>query len=833
MLYYVQITKYSNLNKTIKMKKMFLSLLAMMFMANISFGQTTFFVVTTDSVTNITATTATLSLTGSSTDSVHTGWKITLGGQFSKFVGFAQTSSMLPFVIRTFVEDSLFTGGPYSVQAYMVKQNDTTMLFTDTIAVGGTLSFVPVAPQNPVMTVVDAISAYTMSGNVVTATCSTANVSLLKLKAGITFPLQTQQNFLSPSNGAHSANVDVTSFTGSSYVFYQWVAYNATGDSVLTSPQTVTVPTSLPGITFATPVLDSVFASGIVITPSYSGTPGVPKTVSYYVYTDSTFTTAVWGNTPPVSTVGSLTTTFTITNLLSNTTYYFLCNGSDSLGADMAVLQFTTLPSPPVSVDPAVSFQINGATQTQISLDIDWTRGSSASVDVIVDYSTNGSFNPVSSMLVTSDTSSIGSYATGISGLLSSTLYYVRVRVVGSNGLLTTSAVEVTTTLSGGGTFTPQLQLQMLAPVITDTTIITISVSVEFNTDSVLVTFETTDDQNFVTGLGDFTDQGHWCYNPIGNGATYTTTITKTYVGDFLGTYYSRALGVNMITAPVYANPISYTIQAPVSPVMPSVSALAVDSTNHTSVHIDFVTDGDGSNTQYIVRYSYNGVQDSLGWTPCPGTVAIQSTWITGLPASTPISIEVEIAGGNMLNLSTSTTAAPFVPFSPTTNLLQATVNGTSVTILGNVVSNAGSVVTTVEISNTNFFTLVATADTTFTGTSGTVSSFSFYKTITGLAPGTYLVKLTSTDMVNPFTYSSIFSITVVNTTGIEELQADVQYIGDLKIFSVTGQLVYQSDNEEVTLQKLKQKIIDQSSGVYIYQLEMKNGELKRGKFSH
>ena len=52
------------------------------------------------------------------------------------------------------------------------------------------------------MTVVDAIPAYTMSGNVVTATCSTANVSLLKLKAGITFPLQTQQNFLSPSNGA-------------------------------------------------------------------------------------------------------------------------------------------------------------------------------------------------------------------------------------------------------------------------------------------------------------------------------------------------------------------------------------------------------------------------------------------------------------------------------------------------------------------------------------------------------------------------------------------------------------------------------------------------------
>ena len=44
----------------------------------------------------------------------------------------------------------------------------------------------------------------------------------------------------------HSANVDVTSFTGSSYVFYQWVAYNATGDSVLTSPQTVTVPTPLP-----------------------------------------------------------------------------------------------------------------------------------------------------------------------------------------------------------------------------------------------------------------------------------------------------------------------------------------------------------------------------------------------------------------------------------------------------------------------------------------------------------------------------------------------------------------------------------------------------------
>ena len=190
-----------------------------------------------------------------------------------------------------------------------------------------------------------------------------------------------------------------------------------------------------------------------------------------------------------------------MTNLAPNTTYYFKCDGSDSLGADMAVLQFTTSPSAPVSVDPTVSFQINGATQTQISLDIDWTRGSSASVDVIVDYSTNGSFNPVSSMLVTSDTSSIGSYVTGISGLLSSTLYYVRVRVVGSNGLLTTSAVEVTTTLSGGGgTCVPQApQVQNFAPSTT-TNVVTLNGSVISNADSVLVIAEMTIDPTLVQG---------------------------------------------------------------------------------------------------------------------------------------------------------------------------------------------------------------------------------------------------------------------------------------------------------------------------------------------
>jgi hypothetical protein len=811
------------------MKKTFLSLL-MIFMANISFSQTTFFVVTTDSVTNVTATTATLSLTGSSTDSVHTGWKIGAFGQFFQFEGFVLTESMLPSVTRTFTVDSLFTGVPYTVQAIMVKK-DTAGLFTDTVSVGNILTFTPSAPQNPVTTLVDAIPAYTMSGTFVTATCSITNVSILRLKAGIMFPLQTVQTISPVADGSHSGTFSFTSFTGGSVVNYQWVAYNATGDSVLTSPQSVAVPTSLPGITFATPVLDSVFASGIVITPSYSGTPGVPKTVSYYVYTDSSFTAAVWGNTPPVSTVGSLTTTFTITNLLPNTTYYFLCNGSDSLGADMAVLQFTTLPSLPVSVDPTVSFQITGATQTQISLDIDWTRGSSASVDVIVDYSTNGSFNPVSSMLVTSDTSSTGSYTTGISGLLSSTLYYVRVRVVGSNGLLTTSAVEVTTTLSGGGgTCVPQApQVQNFAPSTT-TSVVTLNGSVISNADSVLVIAEMTIDPTFSTGLVDFPDQGTWYYS-TGGCVTANLAVTKTFSsGITFGTYYARFLVVDMYNAPVFSNVVTIVIQ---NPIMPTVSGLAVDSTNHNSVHINFITDGDGASTQYIVRYSYNGIQDSLGWMNCSGNAAIQFAWITGLPASTPISIEVEIAGGNMLNLNTSTTAAPFVPFSPTTNLLQATVNGTSVTILGNVISNAGSVVTTAEISNTNFATLVASSDTTFTGASGTISSFSFYKTITGLAPGTYLVKLTSTDMVNPFTYSSIFSITVVNTTGIEELQANVQYIGDVKIFSVTGALVYQAGNEEVTLQNLNEKIMDQSNGVYIYHIEMKNGDIKRGKFFH
>jgi hypothetical protein len=810
------------------MKKLTI-LFGMLFVVNTSVFAQSFFSVTTDSVSNIAANSATFHLTGLSTDSVRTGWMFGFGS-FIQPIGFVNSPMMLPPVSRSFNVAGLFTGIPYTVQAIMVKK-DTAGLFTDTVSVGNILTFTPSAPQNPLMTVVDAIPAYTMSGNVVTAICSTANVSLLKLKAGITFPLQTQQNFLSPSNGAHSANVDVTSFAGSSYVFYQWVAYNATGDSILTSPQTVTVPTSLPGITFATPVLDSVFANGAVITAAWSGTLGVPKTVSYHVYEDLSFTTAVWGNTPPVSTASSLSTTFTMTNLAPNTTYYFKCDGSDSLGSDMALLSFTTSPSAPVSVDPTVSFQITGATQTQISLDIDWTRGSSASVDVIVDYSTNGSFNPVSSMLVTSDTSSIGSYATGISGLLSSTLYYVRVRVVGSNGLLATSAVEVTTTLNGGGgTCVPQApQVQNFAPSTT-TNVVTLNGSVISNADSVLVIAEMTIDPTFSTGLVDFPDQGTWYYS-TGGCVTANLAVTKTFSsGITFGTYYARFLVVDMYNAPVFSNVVTIVIQ---NPIMPTVSGLAVDSTNHTSVHIDFVTDGDGSNTQYIVRYSYNGIQDSLGWTPCPGTVAIQSTWITGLPASTPISIEVEIAGGNMLNLSTSTTAAPFVPFSPTTNLLQATVNGTSVTILGNVVSNAGSVVTTVEISNTNFVTLVATADTTFTGTSGTISSFSFYKTITGLAPGTYLVKLTSTDMVNPFTYSSIFSITVVNTTGIEELQANVQYVGDVKIFSITGALVYQAGNEEVTLQNLNEKITDQSTGVYVYHIEMKNGDIKRGKFFH
>lgn len=803
----------------------------MMFAMNISFGQTTFFVITTDSVTNVTATSATLSLTGSSTDSVHTGWKMGVLGQFFQFVGFIPTESMLPSVTRTVTLNNLFTGVPYTVQAYMVRK-DTAGMFIDTVDIGGVVSFTPNASQ-VFSTITHAVPAYTVAGNTVTATCNTTNASILRLKVGITFPLQTIQTIAPVTDGANTATFSLTSFVGSSIVNYQWVAYSASGDSVLTSPQSVTVPTSLPGITFATPVLDSVFANGAVITAAWSGTLGVPKIVSYHVYTDLSFTTAVWGNTPPVSTASSMSTTFTMTNLSPNTTYYFKCDGSDSLGVDMALLSFTTSPSPPVSVDPTVSFQIIGATQTQLSLSTSWTRGSSASVDVIVDYSTSALFIPVSSMLLTSDTSSAGSYITSISGLLPGTLYYMRVRVVGSTGLMVTSSIESSTTLSGGGTCVPQIpQVQNFAPVNPSTIAVTLQGSVTTNADSVLVIAEFTEDSTFSNLVG-FPDMGTWYSN--GNGCvTVNIAITKTFSsGIMFGTYYARFLVVDMYNAPVYSNIITITIN---NLIEPTVSALAVDSTNHNSVHINFVTDGDGLNTQYVVRYSYGGIQDSLGWAACPGTVAIQSLWINGLPSATPIFIEVEIAGGNVLNLNTSTTAAPFVPFAPTVTLFPITgATISNVPIMGNVTSNASTIFVQAEVStNTSFSVIVASADTTFVGSAGTVNSFSFYKTVSVFTPGTYYVRLTALDNSNVAVYSIVVSVAVIDpTASVHELEPATMYFGAVNIFSLTGTLLYQSNAEEFSLQILNEKIAGQSSGVYVYYVRTKDGYQKRGKFIH
>ena len=95
---------------------------------------------------------------------------------------------------------------------------------------------------------------------------------------------------------------------------------------------------------------------------------------------------------------------------------------------------------------------------------------------------------------------------------------------------------------------------------------------------------------------------------------TANLAVTKTFSsGITFGTYYARFLVVDMYNAPVFSNVVTIVIQ---NPIMPTVSGLAVDSTNHTSVHINFITDGDGAYTIhceiFLQRYSRFTWMDEL-----------------------------------------------------------------------------------------------------------------------------------------------------------------------------------------------------------------------------
>ena len=98
-------------------------LFGMLFVVNTSVFAQSFFSVTTDSVSNVAANSATFHLTGLSfTDSVRTGWMFGFGS-FIQPVGFVNSPMMLPPVSRSFNVAGLFTGIPYTVQAIMVKRH--------------------------------------------------------------------------------------------------------------------------------------------------------------------------------------------------------------------------------------------------------------------------------------------------------------------------------------------------------------------------------------------------------------------------------------------------------------------------------------------------------------------------------------------------------------------------------------------------------------------------------------------------------------------------------------------------------------------------------------
>ena len=431
---------------------------------------------------------------------------------------------------------------------------------------------------------------------------------------------------VTPDGGASSFNVG--GLTANTTYHVRLRAKNATGTSAYSTTLTLLTRPAAPTN------LVKLYANQTTIVVQWTPPGGSLTGYQLQVATDEGFASVAQTPTP-----GGGASTFTVTGLTQNTTYYLRIRAKNTgdetgYGEYSNVITVATPPNPPAA---PVFGQATGLTQT--SMFINWTPVTGGPVSgYSLEYSRFANFSPVDSIVINNG----GAGQQQITGLTSKTIYYVRIRAFNAGGHSPYSSVQQVQTLPDPPTQPTNFQvlsftqttvsLSWVPPATADQT----GYELLYSTDP---TFSGTTPSVSIAG----------------NATTYTLTGLQPFT-----TYYLRLRATNAGGGSIPAEANFSTLPNP--PAAPT--GLSASAITQTSFTLNW-TAPTGPITGYDVQVATDAGFTNLVATATPDAAATSAP-ITGLTQNTAYFVRVRANNtGGQGAFSTPALAVSTLPVAP------------------------------------------------------------------------------------------------------------------------------------------------------------------------
>jgi photosystem II stability/assembly factor-like uncharacterized protein len=434
---------------------------------------------------------------------------------------------------------------------------------------------------------------------------------------------------------------------------------------------------------------------------------------------------------------GLTSTSFPISGLANNTTYYWHVSASNSGGtsAYSSAWNLTTvasLPSPPAA--PVLASPASGSTNQPTALTLSW-NASSGATSYHLQVSTSSTFSPL-----VVDQSALSTTSSAISGLANSTLYYWRVSASNTGG---TSAYSAAWNLTTGASLPPPPAAPVLASPANGATNQPTSLTLSWNASSGATTYhlQVSTSSTFSTL---FVDQ-----------SALTTTSSAISGMANSTTYYWRVSASNTGGTSAYSAAWSCaTVAGTQPPAAPTLSAPAYGATGQPT-SLTFSWYASTGATSYHLQVSTSSsfstlAVDQSGLTATSSSVTGLSNGITyywQVNASNSGGTSAYSGVWNFATVSAVQPPAAPVLASPATG---ATGQPTSLTLSWNASSGAASY--HLQVSTSSTFSPLVVDQSALTGTSSAIS---------GLANSTlYYWRVSASNTGGTSAWSSTWSLT-------------------------------------------------------------------------
>ena len=425
-------------------------------------------------------------------------------------------------------------------------------------------------------------------------------------------------------NTTYYFDVGAYSWTGVNWATYQ----GATTGANLTAP--------------AAPSLSATAASGTQVNLTWNGVSGASN------YLVDEWINGAWQQ---IGNLSSGSTSYAVSGLSPNTTYYFDVGASNAAGTAWANYQSVTT-SAALTAPTAPSLTATAVSSSQINLA--WNSVSGAT-SYMVDELINGSWQQIGST-----GSSSTSYA--VSGLNGSTSYYFLVGATNAAGTTWSDYQSATTGVKLAG---------IAAPTVTATAASSSQINLAWNGVSGATSYAVAE------LIGGTWKQITTVYN---GGTSFSVS------GLTSGTTYNFMVGATTAAGTVWSNSVSATTTGLK---LAASAAPTLTATTASSSQINLTWNGVSGATSYVVQEWVNNSWQQIGSTGSGST----SYAVTGLDGSSMYSFRVgaaNAAGTTLSNSVSATTSAKLTaPAAPT--LTATTASSSQINLAWNGVSGATS----------------------------------------------------------------------------------------------------------------------------------------------